>query len=110
MKRITNHATDRASSRTGNRSEYDMDPDLVMKAGAFRVAHKRSYAGTVRQQGGGYQTRRTLKKSRWQMYQMGKAAEAAARPMPKPKMTKKQKAKAKAAKKDAWYQNKKGGN
>ena len=74
MERITNHATDRNSKRTGFQSEYDIDPDLMSKPGAFRVAYKRSYAGNVRQQVGGYQTRRTIKVPQWRMLQMNEAA------------------------------------
>ena len=66
MKRTTNHATDRASSRTGNRSEYDIDPDLRMKPSAFSTGVKTSYAGNNRgrkHEGNGY--RRWCPKANW---------------------------------------------
>lgn len=67
MKRITNHATDRAKYGI---SEHDIDPDLMGKASAYSSAFKRSYAGNVRSRVGGYQTRRVVKAASWQILAM----------------------------------------
>ena len=70
MERITNHATDRASARTGFRSEYDMDIDLIGKPSAYSTAFKRSYAGNVRANGSGYRNRTSVRATKWQLLKM----------------------------------------
>jgi hypothetical protein len=72
MNRIENHATDRYSKRTGFQSEYDLDPDLLVKPGAFMVAHKRHYTGNVTHQRGGY-NRTVTSMKRWETLRQNKA-------------------------------------
>ena len=88
MNRIENHATDRYSKRTGFQSEYDLDPDLLVKPGAFMVAHKRHYTGNVTHQRGGY-NRTVTSMKRWETLRQNKAHHKAemARRAEKPKRT-----------------------
>ena len=69
MNRIENHATD---WHKYGESEYDRDPDLLVKPGAFMVAHKRHYTGNVTHQRGGY-NRTVTSMKRWETLRENKA-------------------------------------